>query len=34
MLVLADRHFLSHALARDVLATEAHILWRALALLP
>jgi hypothetical protein len=29
MLVLADRNFLSHALARDVLATGAHILWRA-----
>src|SRR4051794_34396402 len=26
--VLADRNFLSHALARDVLATGAHILWR------
>jgi hypothetical protein len=31
MLVLADRNFLSHALARDVLATGAHILWRASA---
>jgi hypothetical protein len=31
MLVLADRNFLSHALARDVLATDAHILWRASA---
>ena len=31
MLVLADRNFLSHALARDVLATAAHILWRASA---
>jgi hypothetical protein len=30
-LVLADRNFLSHALARDVLATGAHILWRASA---
>jgi hypothetical protein len=29
MLVLAGRNFLSHALARDVLATGAHILWRA-----
>src|SRR3954470_17735218 len=29
MLVLADRNFLSHTLARDVLATGAHILWRA-----
>jgi hypothetical protein len=29
--VLADRNFLSHALARDVLATGAHILWRASA---
>jgi hypothetical protein len=29
MLVLADRNFLSHALARDVLATGAHLLWRA-----
>ena len=31
MLVLADRNFLSHALARDVLATGTHILWRASA---
>ena len=31
MVVLADRNFLSHALARDVLATGAHILWRASA---
>jgi hypothetical protein len=31
MLVLADRNFLSHALARDVLATGAHILWRVSA---
>ena len=31
MLVLADRNFLSHILARDVLATGAHILWRASA---
>jgi hypothetical protein len=31
MLVLADRTFLSHALARDVLATGAHLLWRASA---
>jgi hypothetical protein len=31
MLVLADRNFLSHALARDVLGTGAHILWRASA---
>ena len=31
MLVLADRTFLGHALARDVLATGAHILWRASA---
>ncbi|MGH3533854.1 MAG: IS4 family transposase [Pseudonocardiaceae bacterium] len=31
MLVLADRNFLSHTLARDVLATGAHILWRAWA---
>jgi hypothetical protein len=31
MLVLCDRNFLSHALARDVLATGAHILWRASA---
>jgi hypothetical protein len=31
MLVLADRNFLSHALAREVLATGAHILWRASA---
>ena len=27
----ADRNFLSHKLARDVLATGAHILWRASA---
>ncbi len=31
MLVMADRNFLSHALARDVLAAGAHILWRASA---
>jgi hypothetical protein len=31
MVVLADRNFLSHALARDVLATGAHICWRASA---
>jgi hypothetical protein len=31
MLVLADRNFLSHPLARDVLATGAHLLWRASA---
>lgn len=31
MLVLADRNFLSHALLRDMLATGAHILWRASA---
>ena len=31
MVVLTDRNFLSHALARDVLATGAHILWRASA---
>jgi Insertion element 4 transposase N-terminal/Transposase DDE domain len=31
MLILADRNFLSHTLARDVLATGAHILWRASA---
>jgi hypothetical protein len=31
MLVVADRNFLSHALARDVLGTGAHILWRASA---
>jgi hypothetical protein len=31
MLVLADRNFLSHALAGEVLATGAHILWRASA---
>ena len=31
MLVLADRKFLSWALARDFLATGAHILWRASA---
>jgi hypothetical protein len=30
-LVLADRNFLSWSLARDVLATGAHILWRASA---
>src|SRR4051812_23638819 len=30
-LVLADRNFLSHTLARDVLATGAHFLWRASA---
>jgi Transposase DDE domain len=30
-LVLADRNFLSHALARDVLATGARLLWRASA---
>jgi hypothetical protein len=30
-LVLADRNFLCHTLARDVLATGAHILWRASA---
>ena len=29
MVVLADRNFLSHTLVRDVLATGAHILWRA-----
>ena len=29
MLVLADRNFLSHAVARDILATGAHMLWRA-----
>ena len=29
--VLADRNFLSHTLARDVLATGAHLLWRASA---
>ncbi len=29
MLVLADRNFLCHTLARDVLATGAHLLWRA-----
>ena len=29
--MLADRNFLSHTLARDVLATGAHILWRASA---
>src|SRR5262249_60169484 len=29
MLVLADRNFLSWSLARAVLATGAHILWRA-----
>jgi transposase IS4-like protein/DDE family transposase len=31
VLVLADRNFLCHTLARDVLATGAHILWRASA---
>jgi hypothetical protein len=31
MLVLADRKFLSWSLARDVLATGAHLLWRASA---
>ena len=31
MLVLADRNFLCHTLARDVLGTGAHILWRASA---
>ena len=31
MLVLADRNFLSHTLARDVLGTGAYILWRASA---
>lgn len=31
MVVLADRNFLSHTLARDVLAAGAHILWRASA---
>lgn len=31
MLVLADRNFLSWSLARDALATGAHILWRATA---
>jgi Insertion element 4 transposase N-terminal/Transposase DDE domain len=31
MLVLADRNFLSYALARDTLATGAHLLWRASA---
>jgi hypothetical protein len=31
MLVLADRNFLSHALARDTMATGAHLLWRASA---
>ena len=31
MLVLADRNFLSHTLARDVLGTGAHLLWRASA---
>jgi hypothetical protein len=29
MLILADRNFLSWSLSRDVLATGAHILWRA-----
>ena len=29
--MLADRNFLCHTLARDVLATGAHILWRASA---
>jgi hypothetical protein len=31
MLVLADRKFLSWALAREFLATGAHLLWRASA---
>jgi len=31
MMVLADRNSLSHTLVRDVLATGAHILWRASA---
>jgi hypothetical protein len=31
MVVLCDRNFLCHTLARDVLATGAHILWRASA---
>jgi hypothetical protein len=31
MLVLADRNFLCHTLARDVLATGAHLLWRVSA---
>jgi hypothetical protein len=31
MLVLADRNFLSPTLARDVLVTGAHVLWRASA---
>jgi hypothetical protein len=31
MVILADRNFLSHVLARAVLATDAHILWRAAA---
>ena len=31
MLVLADRDFLSWSLARDVLATGTHMLWRASA---
>ena len=31
MVILADRNFLSHVLARAVLATDAHILWRASA---
>ena len=31
MLVLTDRNFLSHTLARDTLATGAHFLWRASA---
>ncbi|MGH3906622.1 MAG: IS4 family transposase [Pseudonocardiaceae bacterium] len=31
MLVAADRNFLAHTLARDVLGTGAHILWRASA---
>jgi Insertion element 4 transposase N-terminal/Transposase DDE domain len=31
MLVLADRNFLSHTLARDTLAAKTHILWRASA---
>ncbi len=34
MLVLADRKFLSWSLARDFLATGAHILWRASASFP
>ncbi len=31
MLTLADRNFLCHTLARDVLGTGAHLLWRASA---